>query len=151
MTDMSVGEWRLSVIAELVWEALPEQERAKSWEDVAVRAVHVYEQNISRWQDGDSMFMTQKDDFIASQNIYNRRHEIRRYLENDGRYIGWFAGKDGRIYRTSDVAPIVQFRQRQMEGMINGYNAMVEGVSDRHPELEIVRYTEALLLDNGSE
>ena len=134
-----LGMWRLSVVAELVWKVLPEQERPKPWIDVAVAAVYEYEHKIRDYQDCDDNFVLYSDNFINKQYIVNRRSDVRRYLEEQGRYITYNSGRgEGNIYRVRDdvqLDRLLAMRQNRMAGLVDSYNNSLEAVRKHKPEL----------------
>lgn len=139
VNDNELSTWRLSMVAELVWKVLPEQERAKPWEDVAVAAVYEYEHKIHEYQDGDDNFVLYSDKFINKQYIFNRRSDIRKYLEEEGRYISYTAGRgEGNIYRVTDDSQLdrlLTIRHNRMAGLVDSYNESLETIRKHKPQL----------------
>lgn len=138
-SDNELSTWRLSMVAELVWKVLPEQERAKPWIDVAVAAVYEYEHKIREYQDGDDNFVLHSDSFINKQYIVNRRSDIRKYLEDQERYISYTAGRgEGNIYRVVDDSQLdrlLTIRHNRMAGLVDSYNDSLEAIRRHKPQL----------------
>jgi len=138
MAKTELSEWKLSVIADLVFAVVPtDPKRAKTWEDVSVLAVGEYERDPSRWQAGDPNFELYEDNFIRKEYIQNRRHEIRnKLIQEKGVVLLWAPGRAYTGVWRDDTADAMQAyleaRRRNLGGQAEGYNSQVDAGSKLH-------------------
>lgn len=100
-TTLDVGHARMVMLADLVWEAMPDEENdALSWADLGIIARHLYVKDRDNLTDINIDLFGKygtSDRWLGQTGVVRKRSEIRKYLAGTGRFVAqtW----DGLCYR----------------------------------------------------
>jgi hypothetical protein len=135
-----LAEWRLDVLADLVWSAMPFMNTAV-WDDVAENAVRNF--NEAGFAQSDPMFTRHRysDSFVNKNAILRRSSEIVDKLAESNRFV-YSVPFEGvrKAHNRKEIRETMGQAAKRANGVINHYNHRVEYANARRDtEIPLMR------------